>query len=230
MKLHRCYKHGDFRMKLGEHPPSTVRHPGGSLAIHCSAPRSLSGSALRLRQLQREIDLRAPRPARASRLRAAPQRLDASRRVVGRARAERQDGPLSERRDGREDGHQGRPGRRRGHGDRQDPAAVADIRARIQALVEAQKNAGTNVKHTGNGEGGGLLGRCPIVLKDTTHRDGRGRGRHEGDRVHQGPPGGRLAAPRDARPRGGPRSRGQPRGRRQDVPLPERDRRHERPP
>lgn len=49
-----------------------------------------------------------------------------------------------------------------------DPAAVSDIRARIQALVEAQKNAGTNVKHTGNGEGGGLLGRCPIVLKDTT--------------------------------------------------------------
>ena len=25
-----------------------------------------------------------------------------------------------------------------------------------------------NVKHTGQGEGGGLLGRCPIVLKDTT--------------------------------------------------------------
>lgn len=49
-----------------------------------------------------------------------------------------------------------------------DPAATADIRARLQALVDAQKNAGTNVKHTGNGEGGGLLGRCPIVLKDTT--------------------------------------------------------------
>lgn len=49
-----------------------------------------------------------------------------------------------------------------------DPTAVNDIRARIQALVEAQKNAGTNVKHTGNGEGGGLLGRCPIVLRDTT--------------------------------------------------------------
>jgi TusA-related sulfurtransferase len=49
-----------------------------------------------------------------------------------------------------------------------DPTVVSDIRARIQALVDAQKNAGTNVKHTGNGEGGGLLGRCPIVLKDTT--------------------------------------------------------------
>ena len=46
--------------------------------------------------------------------------------------------------------------------------ARGDIRARVQALVEAQKNAGASVKHTGNGEGGGLLGRCPIVLKDTT--------------------------------------------------------------
>jgi TusA-related sulfurtransferase len=48
-----------------------------------------------------------------------------------------------------------------------DAAAVSDIRARIHALMEAQKNQGTNVKHTGNGEGGGLLGRCPVVLKDT---------------------------------------------------------------
>jgi TusA-related sulfurtransferase len=49
-----------------------------------------------------------------------------------------------------------------------DPAATGDIRARVQALLDAQKNAGVNVKHTGTGEGGGLLGRCPIVLKDTT--------------------------------------------------------------
>ncbi|MGH7294102.1 MAG: hypothetical protein ACRELB_04175 [Polyangiaceae bacterium] len=49
-----------------------------------------------------------------------------------------------------------------------DGATTADIRARVKALVDAQKNAGGNVKHTGNGEGGGLLGRCPIVLKDTT--------------------------------------------------------------
>jgi TusA-related sulfurtransferase len=48
-----------------------------------------------------------------------------------------------------------------------DPAAVADIRARTQALVDAQKNQGTDVRHTGTGEGGGLLGRCPVVLKDT---------------------------------------------------------------
>jgi TusA-related sulfurtransferase len=49
-----------------------------------------------------------------------------------------------------------------------DATAMADIRARVQALVVAQKNANPNVKHTGQGEGGGLLGRCPIVLKDTT--------------------------------------------------------------
>jgi TusA-related sulfurtransferase len=49
-----------------------------------------------------------------------------------------------------------------------DPAATSDIRARVQALVDAQKNQSPNVKHTGTGEGGGLLGRCPIVLKDTT--------------------------------------------------------------
>jgi TusA-related sulfurtransferase len=49
-----------------------------------------------------------------------------------------------------------------------DPGATGDIRARVQALLDAQKNAGANVKHTGTGEGGGLLGRCPIVLKDTT--------------------------------------------------------------
>ncbi|HEY8088763.1 MAG TPA: hypothetical protein VIF09_12980 [Polyangiaceae bacterium] len=49
-----------------------------------------------------------------------------------------------------------------------DATATGDIRARVQALVDAQKNAGASVKHTGNGEGGGLLGRCPVVLKDTT--------------------------------------------------------------
>lgn len=49
-----------------------------------------------------------------------------------------------------------------------DTAAVADIRARTQALLDAQKNQGPTVHHTGTGEGGGLLGRCPVVLKDTT--------------------------------------------------------------
>ena len=49
-----------------------------------------------------------------------------------------------------------------------DSSATADIRARVQALIEAQKNQGANVKHTGTGEGGGLLGRCPVVLKQTS--------------------------------------------------------------
>jgi len=49
-----------------------------------------------------------------------------------------------------------------------DATAMADIRARTQALLDAQKNQSATVHHTGTGEGGGLLGRCPIVLKDTT--------------------------------------------------------------
>ncbi len=48
-----------------------------------------------------------------------------------------------------------------------DPAAIGDVQARVQALLEVQKNQSANIKHTGTGEGGGLLGRCPIVLKDT---------------------------------------------------------------
>jgi TusA-related sulfurtransferase len=48
-----------------------------------------------------------------------------------------------------------------------DPAAVADVRARITALLDAQKTQSGRVRHSGNGEGGGLLGRCPVVLKDT---------------------------------------------------------------
>jgi TusA-related sulfurtransferase len=48
-----------------------------------------------------------------------------------------------------------------------DAATLADIKARTQALLDAQKNQSTSVRHTGTGEGGGLLGRCPVVLKDT---------------------------------------------------------------
>lgn len=48
-----------------------------------------------------------------------------------------------------------------------DATGLADIRARTQALLDAQKNQSPNVRHTGNGEGGGLLGRCPVVLKET---------------------------------------------------------------
>ncbi len=46
--------------------------------------------------------------------------------------------------------------------------ATADLRARLQALLDAQKTQSGNVRHSGNGEGGGLLGRCPVVLKNTT--------------------------------------------------------------
>jgi TusA-related sulfurtransferase len=49
-----------------------------------------------------------------------------------------------------------------------DPSGMADIRARTQALIDAQKNQSPGVRHTGTGEGGGLLGRCPVVLKETT--------------------------------------------------------------
>jgi hypothetical protein len=49
-----------------------------------------------------------------------------------------------------------------------DDASTADIRARVKALLDAVKHQGATVKHTGQGEGGGLLGRCPIVLRDTT--------------------------------------------------------------
>jgi TusA-related sulfurtransferase len=48
-----------------------------------------------------------------------------------------------------------------------DATVVGDIHARLAALVDAQKNQGPNIKHTGTGEGGGLLGRCPVVLKET---------------------------------------------------------------
>jgi TusA-related sulfurtransferase len=49
-----------------------------------------------------------------------------------------------------------------------DPTSTSEIRARTAALLDAQKNQGAAVHHTGTGEGGGLLGRCPVVLKDTT--------------------------------------------------------------
>jgi TusA-related sulfurtransferase len=49
-----------------------------------------------------------------------------------------------------------------------DATTLSDIRSRVRALLDAQRNQGANIKHTGTGEGGGLLGRCPIVLKDTT--------------------------------------------------------------
>ena len=38
---------------------------------------------------------------------------------------------------------------------------------RAKHLVDAAKLDPASPKHTGTGEGGGGLGRCPVVLKDT---------------------------------------------------------------
>jgi TusA-related sulfurtransferase len=49
-----------------------------------------------------------------------------------------------------------------------DEAAVTDIRDRTKHVVDAAKKDPKDVKHDGQGDGGGGLGRCPVVLKDTT--------------------------------------------------------------
>jgi TusA-related sulfurtransferase len=51
-------------------------------------------------------------------------------------------------------------------------ANVKEVRERAKHLVEASK-ADDKGKHAGDGTGGGGLGRCPVVLKDTTvtHKD-----------------------------------------------------------
>jgi len=46
--------------------------------------------------------------------------------------------------------------------------AEAEIRKRSTHLVDAAKADPTSVAHTGDGHGGGGLGNCVIVLKDTT--------------------------------------------------------------
>lgn len=48
-----------------------------------------------------------------------------------------------------------------------DEAAVTDIRARTKHVVDASKKDPKDVKHDGAGDGGGGLGRCPVILKDT---------------------------------------------------------------
>ena len=49
-----------------------------------------------------------------------------------------------------------------------DAAAMADIRARTQVLVDAAKNPDAQSKHTGGGGGGGVYGRCPVVMHQTS--------------------------------------------------------------
>jgi TusA-related sulfurtransferase len=50
----------------------------------------------------------------------------------------------------------------------QETPVTADIRERAKRILEAAKEDPSGVKHTGDGKGGGGLGRCPVVLKDTT--------------------------------------------------------------
>jgi len=49
-----------------------------------------------------------------------------------------------------------------------DDAGAKEIRERAKHLVEAAKKDPTTVKHDGEGDGGGKLGRCPVEMQDTT--------------------------------------------------------------
>jgi hypothetical protein len=46
-------------------------------------------------------------------------------------------------------------------------AKTEEIRKRAKHVVDAAKNDPSSVAHTGDGHGGGGLGRCEVVLKDT---------------------------------------------------------------
>ncbi len=48
-----------------------------------------------------------------------------------------------------------------------DPAATAEIRARATFLASSASNDATPITHNGTGEGGGVFGRCPVVMRDT---------------------------------------------------------------
>ncbi len=48
-----------------------------------------------------------------------------------------------------------------------DAAATSEIRARAAFLVSSANNDTTPIMHNGTGEGGGVFGRCPIVMRDT---------------------------------------------------------------
>jgi hypothetical protein len=49
-----------------------------------------------------------------------------------------------------------------------DAAKTEEIRKRAKHLADAAKNDPTSVVHNGEGHGGGGLGVCEVVLKDTT--------------------------------------------------------------
>src|SRR5688572_12559726 len=51
--------------------------------------------------------------------------------------------------------------------DAKDEKAAKDIVSDAKHLKEVAQKDPAQVKHTGEGEGGGGLGKCPVVLKDT---------------------------------------------------------------
>ncbi len=57
-----------------------------------------------------------------------------------------------------------------------DAKATEDIRDRAKFLADSAKNASPEVKHNGTGEGGGVFGRCPVVMRNTevTNKDVEG--------------------------------------------------------
>jgi len=50
----------------------------------------------------------------------------------------------------------------------ENAAKIEEIRKRSKHVADAAKSDPTSVAHTGDGHGGGGLGRCEVVLKDTT--------------------------------------------------------------
>ncbi len=48
-----------------------------------------------------------------------------------------------------------------------DDAATVEIRARAAFLSSSSSNDTTPITHNGTGEGGGVFGRCPIVMRNT---------------------------------------------------------------
>src|SRR5206468_6641439 len=49
-----------------------------------------------------------------------------------------------------------------------DETATKEIRARSAFLATSSKNDAQSVGHNGSGEGGGVFGRCPVVMRNTT--------------------------------------------------------------
>ena len=49
-----------------------------------------------------------------------------------------------------------------------DPSATSEIRARAQFLAKSAANGAAPITHNGTGEGGGMFGRCPVVMRSTT--------------------------------------------------------------